>query len=54
VQVEVDGGGVAAIAREAHVPAAQLRVVLDGLDVRLRRDRTLEMGRDERVRLFEG
>src|SRR5829696_164900 len=54
VQVEVDRGGVAALAREAHVPAAQRRVVLDGLDVRLRRDRTLEVGRDERVRLFEG
>ena len=50
VQVEVDRGRVAAVAREAHVPATQLGVVLDSLDVRLRRDRTFEVRGDELVR----
>ena len=38
------------VAREAHVPAAQLGVVLDDLDVLLGRDRALEVSGDELVR----
>ena len=39
--------------REAHVPAAQLRVVLDVLDVRLVGDRPFEVRGDELVRVLE-
>ena len=53
VQVEVDRGRVATVAREAHVPATQLGVVLDVLDVRLGRDRPFEVRADELVRALE-
>ena len=50
VQIEVDRGGVASVAPEAHVPTPQLRVVLDGLDPRLGRDDVLEVRGDQIVR----
>ena len=49
VQVEVDRRRVATVAPEPHVPAPQLRVVLDGLDIGLARDRALEVRGDELV-----
>src|SRR5439155_25867003 len=48
-QVEVDGGRVAPVAREAYVPASELGVVLDVLYVRLGGDGTLEVRGDELV-----
>ncbi len=50
MQVEVDGRGVAAVAPEPDVPALDLGVVLDGLDVGLACDVAFEVFGDELVR----
>ena len=53
VEIEVDRGRVTSVAREPHVPPAQLGVVLDDLNVRLVGDRPFEVRGDESVRVFE-
>ena len=53
VQIEVDRRGVAAIAPESHVPAAQLRVVLDVLDVLGRGNGPFEVPGDELVGVLD-
>ena len=49
VQIEVDRRRVAPVATEAHVPARDLRVVLDRLHERLARDRPFEVRGDQVV-----
>ena len=49
VQVEIDRRRVAPVATEAHVPARDLSVVLDGLHPRLARDRPFEVRGDHVV-----
>ena len=53
MQVEVDRGRVASVAREPHIPPTQLGVVLDVLDVGLGRDRAFEVRADQLVRALQ-